>query len=247
MLQWDISLGSQLCNKTDNRFILLLLLGPIGILEKKAGGKEQQKHVPMICSVPAHQFCCFQSDSHFKIQCFSYVSLDIYPFELLCKGNISRAEVLGVPINFRAARILPLGSNCPLSCSCQSHGNHCETPVPWTLLPEGILQKGWKRFWNGKQMKPRLFRSLWKKLWSQKEVPEPCPGCCAWGHTNSVSAPLPGPTGSNDLFFFFFFCTFLQRVIFLMTERWSSLPHHQINDWNSWACRDVLGSHLTLL
>lgn len=53
MLQWDISLGIQLCNKTDNRFILLLLMGPIGILEKKAGGKEQKQHVPMICFVPA--------------------------------------------------------------------------------------------------------------------------------------------------------------------------------------------------
>lgn len=51
-------------------------------------------------------------------------------------------------------------------------------------------------------MKPRLFRSLWKKLLSQKEVPEPCPGCCAWSHTSSVSAPLPGGTGSKDLFLF---------------------------------------------
>lgn len=202
MLQWDISLGSQLCNKTDNRFILLLLMGPIGILEKKAGGKEQQKHVPMICSVPAHQFCCFQSDSHFKIQCFSYVSLDIYPFELPCKGSISRAEVLGGPTKFRAARILPLGSNCPLSCSCQSHGNHWNTRALEYFCQRESLKKAWKRFWKEKQMNPRLFRSLWKKLWSQKEVPEPCPGCCAWGHTNSVSAPLSGATESKDLFFF---------------------------------------------
>lgn len=197
MLQWDISLGSQLCNKTDNRFILLLLMGPIGILEKKAGGKEQQKHVRMICFVPAHQFCCFQSDSHFKIQCFSYVSLDIYPFELLCKGKI---QSRGIRRSYQLQ-------------SCQDFTFGVKLPI---VL---FLSKPWKPLWNisalelfcqrrspkkhgkdfkkEKQMKPRLSRSLWKKLLSQKEVPEPCPGCCAWSHTSSLSAPLPEALGAK--------------------------------------------------
>lgn len=52
-------------------------MGPIGISEKKAGGKEQQQHVCMICFVPAYRLCCFQNDSHSEIQCFSYISIDI--------------------------------------------------------------------------------------------------------------------------------------------------------------------------
>lgn len=242
MLQWDISLGSQLCNKTDNRFILLLLMGPIGILEKKAGGKEQQKHVRMICFVPAHQFCCFQSDSHFKIQCFSYVSLDIYPFELLCKGNISRAEVLGGPINFRAARILPLGSNCPLSCSCQSHGNHCETSMPWNSSARGDLPKSMEKILKKKsKWNPGSPDHCGRSYYLRRKF------------LNPALAAVPEVTQVHSLLLSQrhweqrLICVALgeQRMIFLKKKGWSSLPHSQINDWNSCAWKDGLGSHLT--
>lgn len=43
-----------------------------------------------------------------------------------------------------------------------------------------------------------------------------------------------------------FFCTGCTKGHFLTTKGWSSLPHHQINDGNSWACSDGLGFHLTL-
>lgn len=244
MLQWDISLGSQLCNKTDNRFILLLLMGPIGILEKKAGGKEQQKHVPMICSVPAHQFCCFQSDSHFKIQCFSYVSLDIYPFELPYKGSISRAEVLGGPTKFRAARILPLGSNCPLSCSCQSHGNHCETPEPWNTSARGNpSKKHGKGFEKKSKWIPGSSDHCGRSYDLRRKFLNPA--LAAVPEVTQIQFLLLSQEPLRAKTYSFSALCFLQRVIFLMTEGWFSLPHHLINDWNSWACKEGLGSHLT--
>lgn len=98
-------------------------------------------------------------------------------------------------------------------------------------------------------MKLRLFRSLWKKQLSQKAVPEPCPGCCAWSHTSSVSASLSGGTGNRDFFFFiFFFCTgwtngnFFddRRVVFPSSPSGKCLELQSMQRWFGFPFKPIL-------
>lgn len=63
---------------------------------------------------------------------------------------IQSRGILGGPISFRDARILPLGSDCPLSWSCQSHGKPWETPGPWHTSARGNPPKSMEKVLKGK-------------------------------------------------------------------------------------------------
>lgn len=109
-------------------------MGPIGILEKKAGGKEQQQRVyDLLC--PSIQILLFSEWLSFKNPVFL-----LYFVRYFIHLDYS-AEVLGGPTDFTTARILPLGSNCPLPCSCHSYGSPCEPPAPWSSSPRGNPHK----------------------------------------------------------------------------------------------------------
>lgn len=158
---------------------------------------------------------------------------------------IQSRGMLGGPIRFRAARIVPMGSNCPLSCSCQSHGKPWETTGPWDTSARGNPPKSMEKVLKRKANETQAFQitveetiisegSSWTLPWL----------LCLKSHKFSFCFSLGRHW--EQTFFFFFFALGEQTVIFLMTEEWSSLPHHQVNDWNSRACKDGLGSHLSL-
>lgn len=105
---------------------------------------------------------------------------------------------------------------------------------PGALLPEGIPPKASESFqWKGRQTKASLFSSLWKRLLSQKDVIRGKllkPVLAAVPEVQMLLLTQKGAVavGAKTLFF-----TGRTKGHFLTTKGWSSLSHHQIDDWNS--------------
>lgn len=143
----------------------------------------------------------------------------------------------------QSSRILPLGPNCPLCSPCQS-----QKPLWNTNALEHFCQRESPKQ-HGKDIKKK---SKWNPGSSDH---------CGRNYylrrklLNPALAAVPEVTQVPFLLLslealgaktYIIFALGEQRIIFLTTEGWPSLPHHQITVWNSWACKEGLGSHLTL-
>lgn len=151
----------------------------------------------MICSVPAYWFCCFQSGSHLKIHCFSYISLDTSFIWITLQGKYIQSGGVRRPCWLHDFQEFILAVKLSIALLLSQLWKPLWTTSALELFSQRESpQKHQNSLKKERQTKPSVFSSLWKRhlswVLSWKGIAEPWPGCCAWSHRSSASAPGPG-------------------------------------------------------